>query len=145
MFRMLQHRTQTEENWKTKLHTMNNLQVPFSLLRIEQLQWEDKVQAQYSILPEEVASTSSYVFSAWLLNMLIRVFLTITSTYFMFFPLLLAMNMYKQLFLIMNCQSYEKIWQAFPEVRNLFHSRKIEQTLGYSQNQCFGLKGSQEL
>lgn len=63
----------------------------------------------------------------------------------MFFPLLLAMNMYKQLFLIMNCQSYEKIWQAFPEVRNLFHSRKIEQTLGYSQNQCFGLKGSQEL
>lgn len=61
---MLQHRTQTEENWKTKLHTMNNLQVPFSLLRLEQLQWVDKVQAQYSILPEEVASTSSHVFSA---------------------------------------------------------------------------------
>lgn len=44
-----------------------------------------------------------------------------------------------------NCQNYEKIWQAFPEVSNLFHSRKIEQTRGYSWNHCFGLKGSQEL
>lgn len=130
---------------KQNCTTMNNLQMPFSLLRLEQLPWVDKVWAQYSIFPEEMASTSSYVFNALLLNMLIKVFLTTTSKYFMFFPLLLAMNMYKQFFLMKNCQSYKKIWQAVREVSNIFHSRKIEQTLGYSRNHSFGLKGSQEL
>lgn len=144
MFRILQDRTQTEENWKTKLH--HNEQPPnaFFSPKVEQLPWVDKVWAQYSIFPEELASTSSYVFNALLLNMLIKVFLTTTSKYFMFFPLLQAMNMYKQFFL-MNCQSYEKIWQAVWEVSNLFHSRKTEQTLAYSWNHSFGLKGSQEL
>lgn len=39
----------------------------------------------------------------------------------------------------------KKIWQVFTELSYLFHSRKTEHTLGYSQNHSFGLQGSQDL